>query len=505
MFSNKNKDLQDSRIEPESSSCEDCPKKSIPLLVVSLMGLLVAFLSGFHETIPFAGSLCSTACADTARMHFLHIPFWLWGALFYLGAAALAFFNQKSVAWISFAAAGVEAVLVLLMIWMQTPCVFCIANAAVLVVLLAVSFRKELVWQQATLALLFFVGFLFWVPYENNLQIFSPKNDAVNDRYDSGIAATVGGENITNQRLDVLLGSRLQQMRSDIYQMKMQRLDQLVIDTILDKEAKKQGKTLDQLISGLTGSVKVSDAEVDKYMQEHRQQLQVYAKTMPDLKQRIKQGLEEQKKTMAVNAYAHAHEAQYGVRVFVAMPHPPKVTIDIAGAPALGPKNAPVTVIEFSDYECPACRANHKVVQQVRAAFGDKLRWIYKEYPLHVHPLAFKAAEAGLCAEDQGKFWQYQNDLYTTPDLAVPNLIAMAAKLGMSGKQFSECLNSSKYKAMVQKSISDAVRAGIDRTPTYVIDGTVFIGGPSLDTFERVIGEELKEKGIRPQVAGKTK
>lgn len=497
--------MRDGRTGPEPVSTEDGAKTSIPLLAVALMGVLVAFLSGYHENIPFAGSICSEACADTVRIHFLHVPFWVWGALFYLAVAVLAVLRQKSVAWIAFCAAGVEAVLVLLMIWMREPCVFCIANAVVLVVLLAVAFRKELLWQQTTLALLFFVGFLFWVPFENKLPVFVPESGAANSRYDYGIAATVGGEAITNQRLDVLLGSRLQQMREEIYRMKMQRLDQLIVDAVLDKEAKKQGKTLAQLISGLTGSVKVSDADVARYMQEHQQQLQVYEKTVPDLKQRLKQALEEQGKSMAVNDFAHAHESEYGVRVFLPVPSPPKVKVDIAGAPALGPKNAPVTVVEFSDYQCPACRANHKVVLQVRAAYGDKLRWVYMEYPLHAHQYAFKAAEAGLCARDQGKFWQYQDDLYTTPDLTVPNLIAMAVKLGMSGPEFSKCLKGSKYEAAVKKSAAEAVRLGIDRTPTYVINGTVFIGGPALDTFKRVIDGELREKGIRTQTAVKTK
>jgi protein-disulfide isomerase len=164
-----------------------------------------------------------------------------------------------------------------------------------------------------------------------------------------------------------------------------------------------------------------------------------------------------------------------------------------------------VTVIEFSDYQCPACRANHPVVKQVRAAFGNKLRWVYKEYPLRMHPFAFKAAEAGLCANDQGKFWQYQDQLYTTPDLSVKNLIALAVKMGMSEKKFSQCVNGSKYKATVEKSISEAERVGIDRTPTYVINGMVFIGGPGLDKFEKVISEALKEKGVKTNIGSKTK
>ncbi|MDR3554842.1 MAG: thioredoxin domain-containing protein [Syntrophobacteraceae bacterium] len=503
MFFRNSKDSQSGGVEPHSSPLEASPEVSTPLLVIALIGVVVSFLSGFHESIPFADSFCSNACSDAGRMHFLHLHFWIWGALFYVAAALLALVRQRSLAWIVLPAAGVEAVLVLIMIRMQIPCVFCIANAAVLAVLLVVAWRFDLIWQQAALGLLFFVAFLFWVPAENNLAFFAPSNPQSQNDY--GAAATVDGETITNQRLDVLLGSRLQQMRSDIYQMKIQRLDQIIVGAILDKEAKKRGKTVQEFASGLTGSVTVSDDEVNKYIQEHQQQLQAYLKTVPDLKQRLKQGLEEQKKSEAVTQYAHAHEAQYHVRVFITAPRPPKVEIDIGHAPTLGPKNAPVTVVEFSDYQCPACRASHPVEKQVRAAFGDKLRWVYKEYPLQMHSFAFPAAEAGLCAEDQGKFWQYQDELYSTPDLSVPNMIALAVKLGMSKEQFSKCVNGAKYKAMVQRSIQQAVQAGIDKTPTYVINGMVVIGGPGLDRFKSIINEELKERGIGTQVAGKAK
>ncbi len=491
--------------EAESASFKKGSGINIPLLTISLVGLLVAVLSGFHESIPFAGSLCSNACSDASRMHFLHVHFWIWGALFYLAVALLSVLRPGRVAWVAFASAGVEAVLVLLMVRMRMPCLFCIANAGIMVVLLGVAFRKDLFWQQAALALLFFVGFLFWTPYENNLPFFAQANSSVSGGNDSGAAASVDGELITNQRLDVLLGSRLQQMRMDIYRMKMQRLDELIVDAVLEREAKRQGKSMQELITGLTSSVHVSDADIDKYMQEHQQQLKLYMKTVPDLKQRLNQGLEEQKKEQAVNGYAHAHESRYKVRVYLSEPRPPVVTIDPGHAPAIGPKNAPVTVVEFSDYQCPACRASHPIEKQIRAAFGDKIRWVYKEFPLKVHQFAFKAAEAGLCAMDQGKFWQYQDQLYTTPDLSVPNMIAMAGKMGMSAKEFSNCMNTSKYKAMVKKSISEAQQAGIDRTPTYVVNGAVIVGGPSLDRFKKIIDEALRAKGIRTQAAANPK
>ena len=113
----------------------------------------------------------------------------------------------------------------------------------------------------------------------------------------------------------------------------------------------------------------------------------------------------------------------------------------------MGPPDAPVTIVEFSDYECPACRSTHEVVKQVRAAYGDRVQWIYKEYPLRRHKEAFKAAEASHCAEDQGKFWEYQEKLFTAPDLSPDNLVNIAVQLGMSQEKFSPVPSGFKIQA----------------------------------------------------------
>jgi protein-disulfide isomerase len=181
------------------------------------------------------------------------------------------------------------------------------------------------------------------------------------------------------------------------------------------------------------------------------------------------------------------------------VPYPPRITIDIQGAPTLGPSDAPVTIVEFSDYECPACRSTHDVVKQIRAAYGDRVRWIYKDYPLRRHKDAFKAAEASHCAQEQGKFWQYQESLFTAQDLSPVNLVSNAAKLGMAAENFSQCLQDSKYKAVVEKNLREAAQAGLDRTPSFIINGVLFAGGLSLDNFRSIIDEELKRAGLHPQ------
>jgi protein-disulfide isomerase len=383
------------------------------------------------------------------------------------------------------------------------------ANVVVVILLLAAAFRKEFFWQQTTLALLFFLGVFFWVPFENDRSHSAAKSAAAGpseDTYDSGIAAAVGDEVITNQRLNVLLGSKLVETRRDIYRMKKDRLDQLIVEMVLEKEAKEHGKTMDELVEQVApaDSTQVDEAEVDKYLQDNQQRLQEYKGNLADLRPRIKNFLEQQKKAQVVKDYAHGLESKYGVRILVPVPNPPKVTIDTQGAPSMGPSDAPVTVVEFSDYECPACRSTHAVVKQIKAAYGDKVQWIFKDYPLKRHKDAFKAAEASHCAQEQGKFWEYQESLFTTPDLSPSNMVNNAAQLGMSAEKFSTCLQDSKYNALVAKNVQDAAQAGIDRTPSFLINGVLFAGGPSLDTFKNMINEHLKSAGLQLQPVAKT-
>ena len=288
----------------EIPSLHDRSRTSILLLLISLAGLIVSLMSGFHESISFLKSLCASACKDTLQIHFLRMPLWLLGAVFYSVAAMLALSRQEMVTWIAGPAAGVEALLILLMIQLKAPCVFCMANAAVILLLLVATFRKELFWQETTLALLFFVGFFFWVPFGNDLSHSAPKSAprpaaVAQGAGDSGIAATVGDEVITNHRLDVLLGPQLLETRRDIYRMKMEKLDQLIIEIVLDKEAKQQGKTLDNLVEQIApaASAQVEESEIDKYIQDNQQQLQEFKGTLPDLRQQIRTFWNSRKKT----------------------------------------------------------------------------------------------------------------------------------------------------------------------------------------------------------------
>lgn len=466
--------------------------RSIVLLVLGLAGLLISILAGAQEHLTYFQSLCPTACKDTAEVKLLHLSFWIWGVVFYAFVLLLAWFGKGPVFWIAAPAAGMETALVWILFRMKEPCLYCIANAAVVFLILVFSFEKKRFWQGATLALLFLLASVLWVPYENNLFASAPRSGG-----ESGVAATVGDEDITNQRLAVLLGDRLFDLKKEIYRMKIEKLDRLIVETILRKEAGEKGKPVDEYLNEIASSEKiaVSDQDVDDYIRENQDRLQGWTGTVVDLRNRVRQYLEQQKKSQKVNDYARSLDAKYGVRIHIARPERPSVQVDTRGAPSLGPPDAPVTVIEFSDYECPACRATHATVEKVREHYGNRVRWIFKDYPLRRHKEAFKAAEAAHCAGDQGKFWEYQNLLFTKNDLDVDSMVKYATELGLSADALRECLQEGKYKATVENNIRQSEQTGLDRTPSFIINGAVFAGGPSFDTFKAAIDEDLRKAG----------
>jgi protein-disulfide isomerase len=469
-------------------------QRSSILLLVGLAGLVVSILTGLQDHYSFLQFLCTTACWETAEITLLHLPFWVWGVLFYIVVILCAWFRKDRVFWIVAPAAGVEAALVWIMFQMKAPCIFCITNAVVVVALLVLASKKTTFWQEAALFLLFLLMSTAWIPFENRAIASAPGLG----KPEANIVAKVDDEIITEQRLEVNLGSKLLDMKKDIYRMKKEKLDQIIADIILLKEAKKKDQPLEKFFEEVAppaNQFPVSEAEIKTYLDENQDRIRDWKGTVEELRERVKAFLEQQKRFKQISAYAHSLEPQYGVQINLPIPQPPNVKVDIAGAPSLGPEDAPVTVVEFSDYQCPACRSTHEVVKQVKAMYGNQVRWIFKDYPLKIHKEAFKAAEAAHCAEEQGKFWEYQERAFTAGKLDPDSLFNLAAEMGMDKDKFRECLQSGKYKDYINESIQDASRTGIDRTPSFIINGTVFSGGPALTTFKSAIDEELKRAG----------
>jgi protein-disulfide isomerase len=181
---------------------------------------------------------------------------------------------------------------------------------------------------------------------------------------------------------------------------------------------------------------------------------------------------------------------------------PGRAKLDLAGFQMLGSKDAPLTLVEFTDYQCPFCRQFHvNVFNELKKNYIDtgKVRFYSRDLPIdQIHPNAVRAAQAGRCAADQGQFWQLRDLMGASPDkLDLENLVAEAGSLKMDTKAFRTCVESQKYKEAVQTDVLEAMKIGADATPTFVlgkstpqgVDGELIVGSQPYGQFVKAIGK----------------
>jgi protein-disulfide isomerase len=162
--------------------------------------------------------------------------------------------------------------------------------------------------------------------------------------------------------------------------------------------------------------------------------------------------------------------------------------------PIYGDKNAPVTVIMFSDYQCPYCRKWYSdTFKTLMAAYPGKVRFIYKDFPLSsIHPEASPAALAARCAGEQGKYWEYQDLLFTaSPGLSASAYHQYASDLSLDSAKFDDCLSTKRYEKIIEADYQSAAALGIQSTPTFFINGVPILGAESIDAFKQIIDQEL--------------
>jgi protein-disulfide isomerase len=184
------------------------------------------------------------------------------------------------------------------------------------------------------------------------------------------------------------------------------------------------------------------------------------------------------------------------------------VRTSVAGAPVLGRADAPVTIVEFSDYECPFCqRFFASIFPTLKKEYVDtgKVRYVFRDFPLDkIHPQARKAAEAAHCAGEQGKYWQMHEVLFRNPRALAPQMLAEHAQAaGADARKLTECLVSGRYAAQVSRGLTDGAAIGVKGTPTFVVgktatgdvvQGTAIRGTQPLETFRRIIEQTLMEQ-----------
>jgi predicted DsbA family dithiol-disulfide isomerase len=178
---------------------------------------------------------------------------------------------------------------------------------------------------------------------------------------------------------------------------------------------------------------------------------------------------------------------------------PFRFEVSAGDAPAKGgPKDAPVQIVEFSDFECPFCQRVNPTLDRVITEYGDKVRLAFRHYPLdNIHANARKAAEASLCADEQGEFWKMHDVMFSEQkELGVEALREKASRIGLDLEAFNECLDSGRYADQVEEDFRAGVLAGVSGTPAIFVNGRPLSGAVPFEQMAEVIDEELELLGI---------
>jgi protein-disulfide isomerase len=275
-------------------------------------------------------------------------------------------------------------------------------------------------------------------------------------------------------------------------------LDAIVADMLIEQAAKAQGVTAEQYTNTeVTKRLKpVTDADVQTFFQQNQAQMQ--GRGLPVMGPVIRRFLEEQRRAEAYQALVRDVRAG-GPMVSVLLAAPRQEVAVAADDAALGTATAPVTLVEFSDFQCPFCLRVVPTLKELKAKYGDKIRVVWKDFPLtQIHPEAFKAAEAGNCAREQGKFWEYHDRLFANQQALQPEALKQHAVVtGLDAAKFNACLDSAKYSDRVQQHIGAGTRLGVNSTPAVFINGRLVSGAQPYDVFARIIDEELQSAARR--------
>jgi protein-disulfide isomerase len=308
----------------------------------------------------------------------------------------------------------------------------------------------------------------------------------------SEVVATIDGTAITRDELDSDLIVRLNQLEDEMYEVRQEHLETIIGNRLLAAEAKRRGTTVDALVKEeIDGKIAaVTDQDISQFYQANRAQI---PGDEGSARPRIRAYLEEQRREERKDAFVASLRKTAAVDVHLDRPATRRATIDTNGAPAKGPAAAKVTIVEFSDFHCPYCRGVQPTLNELLAKYGDRVRLVFRHFPVDtLHPQARRASEAAWCAQQQDKFWQYHDRLYLVGnDASAATLTRIAGDVGLDANKFAACTAGKDASAAVEKDIDVARRLNLNGTPTFFINGRPFIGRQPIESFTKVIDEEL--------------
>lgn len=309
------------------------------------------------------------------------------------------------------------------------------------------------------------------------------------------VFAVVDDHRITEQEVDSTI-------RVPLYNLRQQATDDAIANYLIAQAAKNENMTVAAYLKREVddkAAGKVTDATARKFYDDNKSKVLVLKNTPYDkIKGRLIEVLRQHDSKMELAELVTDLRKKANLKILL---EPPRLEVATGGGQSLGPQNAPVTVVEFADFQCPYCKHAEEAVKAVQEKYGTKVRLVFMDYPLSFHAHAMDAANAGRCAADQGKFWLYRDALFADQaKLGRDELKATAKKLGLNTEQFNACLDKNEYESAIKLSIAEGNALNVRGTPTFFVDGRPLSGAPRL---EGVVNEELASSEKTKMIASK--
>ena len=305
---------------------------------------------------------------------------------------------------------------------------------------------------------------------------------------ETGAVAIVDGTPIPSEVLDALIQGQLMELRQREDQLRRGALEELIAQVLVQREAEARGVSAEELTrTEITDKAQVSPAEATAFYEANRSRFgtTTEAEAIPQ----IVEGLGRQRERERRAALAQELSVKYPVEVLL---EPFRVAVDTGESAVRGRPDAPITFVEFSDFQCPFCVRARPAVNRVREVYGDDVRFAFRHFPLSFHEQAPKAGEAVACAGEQDKFWEMHDRLWENAGKLRPaDLKEHAVALGLDPGAFGQCLDSGRHAAVVERDTAAGAQLGVSGTPAFFINGRPLTGAQPFEAFAQVIEEEL--------------
>jgi len=321
--------------------------------------------------------------------------------------------------------------------------------------------------------------------------IAKPTAPPATDADRAKLLATVNDKKITLGDIETSLRPLIFSVQEQVYALRKQDIELKINDTLLAHEAQKKSVTTRALLdTEVTGKVApVTDADAQTFYDQNKDRISGdFAQT----KAQIIQYLQEKKEQDATIAFAGQLRKAATIQINLTAPVAPTLSIATDDQPVKGNPNAVVTIVEFTDFECPGCARQHPVLEQIVNEYGNRVRLVVRDFPLSQHANAHKAAEAAEAAREQGKYWEYAAVLFRNQSaLGVDKLRQYATDLGLDRAKFDASLDSGKLADKVQRDLMEGRKLGINGTPTLYVNGKR-VSDNSYESLKSAIDTALK-------------